>query len=121
LRLTLIQVANAKLSEVGKYEKMEVLYGYLSGPEFRQKVEAIVEAFASMKKDLDHEKRTTIKNWSKREKQIERVIYNISGMFGSMQGIMGASLPEIKSLEMKALTENTGSEELDADKEDTSF
>ena len=121
LRITLIQVANAKLSEVGKYEKMEVLYGYLSGPEFRQKVEAIVEAFASMKKDLDHEKRTTIKNWSKREKQIERVIYNISGMFGSMQGIMGASLPEIKSLEMKALTENTGSEELDADKEDTSF
>jgi hypothetical protein len=121
LRMTLIQVANAKLSEVGKYEKMEVLYGYLSGPEFRQKVEAIVEAFASMKKDLDHEKRTMIKNWSKREKQIERVIYNISGMFGSMQGIMGASLPEIKSLELKALIEDTGSEELEADKEDTLF
>jgi hypothetical protein len=121
LRMTLIQVANAKLSEVGKYEKMEVLYGYLSGPEFRQKVEAIIEAFNLMKKDLDHEKRTMIKNWSKREKQIERVVYNISGMFGSMQGIMGASLPEIKSLEMKALIEDTGSDELDADKEDTLF
>jgi len=121
LRITLIQVANAKLSEVGKYEKMEVLYGYLSGPEFHQKVEAIIEAFSSMKKDLDHEKRTAIKNWSKREKQIERVVYNISGMFGSMQGIMGASLPEIKSLELKALIEDTGSEDLGADKEDTSF
>ena len=121
LRMTLIQVANAKLSEVGKYEKMEVLYGYLSGPEFRQKVEAIVEAFASMKKDLDHEKRTMIKNWSKREKQIERVVYNISGMFGAMQGIMGASLPEIKSLEMKALIEDTGSDDLEADKEDSLF
>jgi hypothetical protein len=119
LRMTLIQVANAKLSEVGKYEKMEVLYDYLSGPEFRQKVEAIIEAFNLMKKDLDHEKRTMIKNWSKREKQIERVVYNISGMFGSMQGIMGASLPEIKSLELKALIEDTGSEDLEADKEDT--
>ena len=121
LRMTLIQVANAKLSEVGKYEKMEVLYGYLSGPEFRQKVEAIIEAFASMKKDLDQEKRTMNKIWSKREKQIERVVYNISGMFGSMQGIMGASLPEIKSLELKALIEDTGSEELEADKEDSLF
>ena len=121
LRTILIQVANAKLSEVGKYEKMEVLYGYLSGPEFRQKVEAIVEAFASMKKDLDHEKRAMNKIWSKREKQIERVVYNISGMFGAMQGIMGASLPEIKSLELKALIEDSGSEELEADKEDTLF
>lgn len=121
LRITLIQVANAKLSEVGKYEKMEVLYGYLSGPEFRQKVEAIIEAFNLMRKDLDHEKRAMIKNWSKREKQIDRVVYNISGMFGSMQGIMGASLPEIKSLELKALIEDTGSEDLDTDKEDSLF
>jgi hypothetical protein len=121
LRMTLIQVANAKLSEVGKYEKMEVLYGYLSGPEFRQKVEAIIEAFNLMRKDLDQEKRTMNKIWSKREKQIERVVYNISGMFGAMQGIMGASLPEIKSLELKALIEDTGSDELEADKEDSLF
>jgi len=121
LRITLIQVANAKLSEVGKYEKMEVLYSYLSGPEFRQKVEAIVEAFASMKKDLDQEKRAMNKIWSKREKQIERVVYHLSGMFGAMQGIMGASLPEIKSLELKGLIEDTGSDELEADKEDTLF
>jgi hypothetical protein len=121
LRITLIQVANAKLSEVGKYEKMEVLYSYLSGPEFRQKVEAIVEAFNLMRKDLDHEKRTMNKIWSKREKQIERVVYNISGMFGAMQGIIGASLPEIKSLELKALIEDTGPDELDTDKEDTLF
>jgi len=121
LRINLVQVANAKLSEVGKYEKMEVLYSYLCGPEFRQKVEAIVEAFSLMRKDLDHEKRTMIKNWSKREKQIDRVINNISGMFGSMQGIMGASLPEIKSLELRALIEDAASDELDADKEDSQF
>lgn len=101
LRMNLIQVAMTKLSSVGKQEKMEVLYTYLSGIEFRQKVEAIVEAFVTMKKDLDQEKRVMTKIWSKREKQIERVIINTAGMYGDMQGIIGASLPEIKSLEME--------------------
>ena len=101
LRINLIQVAMTKLAAVGKQEKMEVLYTYLSGSEFRQRVEAIVEAFVSMKDDLDKEKRSMMKTWSKREKQIERVINNTAGMYGDMQGIIGASLPEIKSLEME--------------------
>ncbi len=103
LRINLIQVANTKLATVGRSEKMEVLYNYLSGPEFKQRVEAIVEAFITMKKELDQEKRAMTKIWSKREKQIERVINNTSGMYGDMQGIIGASMPEIRSLEFKEL------------------
>lgn len=121
LRINLIQVSNAKMAAVGKYEKMEVLYSYLSGPEFSQKVEAIVGAFAYMKNDLDQEKRAMNKIWSKREKQIERVINNISGMYGDMQGIIGASLPQIKSLELKGLIEDISSEDLDSEKEDVPF
>jgi hypothetical protein len=108
LRMNLIQVANAKMSAVGKYEKMEVLYAYLSGPEFGQRVEAVASAFGSMKNDLDQEKRAFSKIWAKREKQIERVINNISGMYGDMQGIIGASLPQIKSLELTALITEGG-------------
>ncbi len=100
LRTTLTQVAMTKLSAVGKQEKMEIIYSYLSGSEFRQRVETIVEAFVSMKQDLDQEKRAMARMWTKREKQIERVITNTAGMYGDMQGIIGASLPEIKSLEM---------------------
>jgi hypothetical protein len=106
LRINLIQVANAKMAAVGKNEKMEVLYEYLSGPEFSQRVEAIVGSFVSMKNDLDQEKRAMNKIWSKREKQIERVIHNVSGMYGDMQAIAGASLPQIKSLELKTLIED---------------
>jgi len=105
LRLSLIQVANTKIAAVGKNEKMEVLYSYLSGTEFKQKIEAIVGTFSSMKQDLDQEKRAMTRIWSKREKQIERVVHNISGMYGDMQGIIGASLPQIKSLELKKLSE----------------
>ncbi len=102
LRAGLIKVSQAVLSSVNKGEKMEILYDYLSGAPFRQKVEAIVEAFVSMKEDLDKEKRAALKNWSKREKQLEKVITSTAGMYGDMQGIIGASLPEIKLLDHDA-------------------
>ena len=100
LRSGLTQLALAKLSAVGRGEKMDVIYNYLSGPHFRQRVEGIVEAFKSMKEDLDQEKRAITRTWAKREKQIERVINNTAGMYGDIQGIIGASLPEIKILEL---------------------
>jgi len=103
LRSGLAQAAAAKTSMVGKSEKMDMLYEYLCGPEFRQQIAGIVEAFAAMRRDLDQEKRAMEKAWAKREKQIEKVVKNTARMYGSMQGIVGASLPELKSLELKAL------------------
>ena len=102
LRANLIQVAMARLAATGKNEKMEMLYAYLSGVEFRQRVEAIVESFVTMKNDLDKERRATEKVWAKREKQIQRVIQNVAGMYGEMEGIIGQSLPEIESLQLPA-------------------
>ena len=99
LRTSLIKINQAMLVSVNKGEKMEMLYSYLSGSPFRQKIDAIVDAFVSMKDDLDKEKRIAVKNWSKREKQIEKVIFNTAGMYGDMQGIIGSSLPEIKMLD----------------------
>lgn len=98
LRGQLIEVATTKLAAVGKNEKMEVLYHYLSGSEFRQRVEAIVESFVDMQKDLQAERRTAERQWSKREKQIHRVIANTAGMYGDLQGIIGTSLQTIPAL-----------------------
>jgi hypothetical protein len=107
LRDSLIQVASTKTASVGKQGKMELLYDYLSGSEFRQRVEAIVEAFRSLKNELDAEKRTMAKVWAAREKQIERVIANTAGMYGDLQGISGAALPKIEHLELKALADSS--------------
>lgn len=82
---------------------MDILYNYLAGTKFRQKVEAIVEAFSGMKEDLDSEKKLIMKQWSKREKQIEKVLINTFGFYGDMQGIMGKSLPEIESMNDQVL------------------
>jgi hypothetical protein len=105
LRSGLMQVASAKAGLVGQSEKMEMLYQYLAGPEFRQQIEGIVEAFSSMKKDLDAERRSMEKIWAKREKQSERVVKNTSRMYGSMQGIIGGSLPELKALALREISE----------------
>lgn len=107
LRENLLEVASAKQAAVGKAEKMEAIYNYLSGTEFKQKVEAIVEAFVIMNTDLTKEKVAMEKLWAKREQQIKKVVISTARMYGDMQGIIGASLPEIKSLELKSLTDET--------------
>lgn len=100
LRASLTELSLARASAVGKNEKMEAIYNYLSGPEFRQRVEGIVEAFSAMKADLESEKRAMMKIWAKREKQIDRVTANTTGMYGDMHGIIGTTMPEIRALEL---------------------
>jgi hypothetical protein len=80
-----------------------MVYQYLTGPRFRQRVEAIVEAFSTMQEDLDKERKAIMKQWAKREEQIERVMGATVGMYGDLQGIAGKSLQEIEGLELKAL------------------
>lgn len=99
LRTLLLHVCQIRLATVSVDKKMEALHTYLTGTEFRQRVEAIVEAFVCLKGDLDKEKRAAIKTWAKREKELDRVISNTSGMYGDLQGIIGASLTTIKMLE----------------------
>ncbi len=103
LRHTLIEVASARQSTEGQQTKMEMVYQYLTGPRFRQRVQAIVEAFSSMQEDLDKEKKVITKQWAKREEQIDRVMQATVGMYGDLQGIAGKTLQEIEGLEMHAL------------------
>jgi hypothetical protein len=103
LRNTLLQVNMARQVSEGQQTKTEMVYQYLTGPRFRQRVEAIVEAFSSMQEDLDKERKVIMKQWAKREEQIERVMTSTVGMYGDLQGIAGKSLQEIEGLELKAL------------------
>ncbi len=103
LRHTLLQVGMARQTSEGQQTKTEMIYQYLTGPRFRQRVEAIVEAFSTMQEDLDKERKAIMKQWAKREEQIERVMGATVGMYGDLQGIAGKSLQEIEGLEFPAL------------------
>jgi hypothetical protein len=98
LREALIQVAFARRSGEGQETKMQKVYAYLTGPRFRQHVEAIVEKFTDMQEDLEKERKVITKQWSKREEQIRLVLEATTGMYGDLQGIAGKSLEEIDAL-----------------------
>ena len=107
LREQLLIVNREQLASVGKNEKMEMLYQYLAGTQFQQKITGIVEAFESMQMQIIREKRAMEKQWKEREKQIERVVKNTVGLYGDMQGIIGGQIPAIPALELDAFEEKT--------------
>ncbi|MDQ3239432.1 MAG: DUF2130 domain-containing protein [bacterium] len=100
LRHQLIYVAYERSAASGKGEKMEMLYNYLIGHEFKQKIEAIVEVFTTMREDLEKEKIVMERVWKKRDMQLARLAVNTSRMYGEMQGLVGSSLGEISGLEL---------------------
>jgi len=110
LRQALIEVAMAKAATHGREGKMELLYGYLTGPHFRQRVSAIVEGCVAMQQDLDAEKRVMTKQWAKRQRRLELLVTGTAGLCGDLQGIVGSSMPEVQGLSILLLGDEVRSE-----------
>lgn len=103
LRQSLIEVSAVRQAGDGRYTKTGMVYEYLTGPRFRNRIEAIVEKFTDMQEDLDRERKTMTRLWAKREGQIHGVLDATAGMYGDLQGIAGKSLNEIEGLEVGML------------------
>lgn len=101
LRQGVLELFTARKTAAGQQTKAELVYQYLTGPDFRYRVDAIVDAFTSMKNDLEQEKKFLQRQWAKRDKQIDNVISSTQGMYGDLQAIAGKTLIEIKSLEIE--------------------
>jgi hypothetical protein len=99
LRNGIIKVYEAQKAQEGKGDKMQMLYDYLTGNEFRGQVEAIMEGFMAMKQGITKERIQMEKIWKEREKQLEKVLISTSGMYGSVKGIAGASIGDIPLLD----------------------
>ncbi len=100
LRESVIKLHNAKKGEENKTDKMSLLYSYLTSTEFSMQIDAIVEGFSTMQEDLDKEKRAMARIWKQREKQIDKVLENTIGMYGSIKGIAGNAIGDVKALEL---------------------
>jgi hypothetical protein len=99
LRSGIIKINEAVKSQENKGDKMQMLYDYLTGNEFRGQMEAIVEGFMAMRNGITKERVQMEKIWKEREKQLEKVLLSTSGMYGSVKGIAGASLSDIPLLD----------------------
>ncbi len=99
LRDSLIKIYGAVISQENKGDKMQLLYNYLTGNEFRQNIEAVVEGFVSLKDGITRERIQMEKIWKEREKQLEKVLLNTTQFYGSIKGIAGNAVGDIKLLE----------------------
>lgn len=100
LRETVIQLSLAIASQENRGDKMHLLYDFLTSNTFRMQVEAIVEGFSAMKSALDSEKRSMMRIWKERERQIDKVITNTIDMYGSIKGIAGSAIQPVQALEL---------------------
>ncbi len=100
LRKSLIELAAVKSSIVGRQDKKEVLWNYLTSIEFKQRLEAFYDAYSQLKEDLKKEQEWFRRKWAKQDKYIDQLSESILGIHGDLQGIIGKSLPEIKGMEM---------------------
>jgi hypothetical protein len=66
-----------------------------------------------MREDLDSEKRSLQRIWTKREKQLDRAVANTAGLYGDLGGILGTNLPQIAHLELQSITACCKNGELD--------
>lgn len=100
LRYDLIRVNYEKQANVGKNEKMEIIYRYLTGTEFKHRIEAIVEAFIILQDDIEREKRWFSQKWARQEKEIRKIVDNTYGMYGELQAVTGRELQSIQTLDL---------------------
>lgn len=100
LRDSLVKIQNAVASNENKGDKMTMLYSYLTSNEFRQQIEAIVEGFTELQMGIAREKNQMQKIWKEREKQLEKVLLNTTNFYGSIKGIAGSAVADIKLLDL---------------------
>jgi hypothetical protein len=98
LRDSLLKIHTAATSQENKGDKMQMLYNYLTANEFRLHIEAVVEGFLSLKDSISREKIQMEKIWKEREKQLEKVLLNTTQFYGSIKGIAGNAIGDLKML-----------------------
>lgn len=105
LRQGLIEVARQKLISAGQDSMKDIIYQYITGHEFVMHIKAVVGAYQQMQEDLESEKRAMNRIWKKREKQIVTVLDNVTGIYGSIEGIVGKqkALPGLDTLSLESI------------------
>lgn len=103
VRQKLYEVAYQKAVNLQKGDKAEMLYEYVTGHEFRQQVEAMVEVYRDIQLQIVKERVVFERSWKMREAQVKRLLNSTAAIYGSMQGLVGSGMPQVKGLEMEEL------------------
>jgi hypothetical protein len=98
IRDGILKISQATASQENKGEKMQMMYDFLTSIEFKNQMEAIIDGFRSMREGIIKERIQAEKNWKEREKQLDKVLLNATHFIGSVKGIAGNALADIKMI-----------------------
>lgn len=101
LRKNLLDVAKEKFVAVKKQDTAGELYDLVTGHEFTQQIDRMVETYFEMRNQVGKERAAFERIWKAREIQIDRLIGGLSGIYGSMKEVAGSALPEIDTLKLE--------------------
>ncbi|MDF1676634.1 MAG: DUF2130 domain-containing protein [Vicingaceae bacterium] len=99
LRFGLLKVKEVAITQHNKGAKMELLYNYLCSEEFKGVFDSIISGFKDIQDLHFSEKLRTQRLWKQREKQLNQVLSNSIEFYGSLKGIAGNAIQDIKMLE----------------------
>ncbi len=99
LREAVVAVFESKQSQENKGDKMIQLYDYLNGNDFKQKWDAILIGFGNMKKSIDRQRIFYNTTLAEQEQIANSIIINANNFLGSIKGISGSSMDEMRMLE----------------------
>jgi len=98
LRASLVELHKQRQANLGRSEKMELLYNYICSPQFAQRLKSLYEGFVTMREELDAEKAAITRTWKKREAQLTRMQDGLLSVVGDLQGIGEDALPALDTI-----------------------
>lgn len=96
VRDSVLRLAEVRAQEHNRDDKAQVLYAFFTSPEFKRRMQVIVQGYATMKQQLDAEKRLMQKQWAAREKQLDALVDSATELHGSILGIAGQAMEAIE-------------------------
>lgn len=100
LSKALKDAAYQRLVSQNQTDKATQVYAYFTSQEFTNQVEAMMNAVSSMREQIAKEKAAFERIWASRESQISKLVSGVSGVYGSIQGLSGNALSEVRQLEL---------------------
>lgn len=107
LREGLVRVHREIIARSNSGDKIKLLYDYLISIEFKQEIENIIDGFNELQDGYLKERQQMEKIWKAREKQLARVLGSANSFIGSIQGIAGSQIPQLKQIAQIPDTEHT--------------
>lgn len=100
LRQNLLELGYQKAVSANRGEKADQLYSYIVSHEFKQQIDAVVEAYKEINDQIQKERISFERSWKQRAAQAQRIILSTAHIYGTIQGKVGASMPQIKGLDL---------------------